>query len=615
VFVLDAAAQDILEVNHAFLLLTGYSRNELAALSAADLIQETETLELLQEAEDEQAHKTSMAIRDGSSLLVDLDSFPIGNPRQAILIKARLTAERLRAEQRARSVSQRLANFIDVTSMLLDRSEAVLPALIDLAGELLSATAVGVYRVSPQGPDYLLEGEMPEGFPATLASTDLDPLDRPSLWAIGTRPDHPLHRAARSLGLRALRSAPLGDPKAWVGLLVAGWRELEEMPDDAIALMEVLANLVHAKILVGMQREVLVGFEVDLSRAQQELQAQFQAANDGILTIDSNLQVLRANRAAGRMLGYDEGELHGLPVQDVLVGPRDIMTTLLDVIGHDRTAERDHIKLHRRDGTPIPVKLRAVPREAGSGSRVILVLSDQSERKAIEDRTESLAQRAILGEVAAIFAHEVRNPINNISTGLQLVASRLGKDHPQHGSLEKVRSECKRLDQLMEDVLFFARPLELKFQAVDLAAFMDRILARWEPRLRRGKVVIHKDYADKLPWISADERTVEQVIVNLISNGFQAMPEGGTLSVSIEASQSNRVELKLADTGPGIPADQIDRIFDPFFTTKKTGTGLGLAISRRIMTAHQGSIMVESFLDAGTVFSLHFKAIAEDETS
>jgi signal transduction histidine kinase len=246
---------------------------------------------------------------------------------------------------------------------------------------------------------------------------------------------------------------------------------------------------------------------------------------------------------------------------------------------------------------------------------VILVLSDQSERKAIEDRTESLAQRAILGEVAAIFAHEVRNPINNISTGLQLVASRLGKDHPQHGSLEKVRSECKRLDQLMEDVLFFARPLELKFQAVDLAAFMDRILARWEPRLRRGKVVIHKDYADKLPWISADERTVEQVIVNLISNGFQAMPEGGTLSVSIEASQSNRVELKLADTGPGIPADQIDRIFDPFFTTKKTGTGLGLAISRRIMTAHQGSIMVESFLDAGTVFSLHFKAIAEDETS
>jgi PAS domain S-box-containing protein len=615
VLVLDPGAQEILEVNHAFLLLTGYSRNELGSLTAADLFQESKTLRALRESDDETAQKASVTVRDGSSQLIDLESFPVGNPRQALLVRARSTADRLRAEQRAHSESQRLANFIEVTSMLLDSSEAVLPALIELAGEQLSAAAVGVYRVSPRGPDYLLEGEMPEGFPATLASTELDPLDRPNLWAIGTRPDHPLHRAARSLGLRALRSAPLGSPKAWIGLLVAGWRELEEMPDDAISLMEVLANLVHAKILVGMQREVLASFENDLHRAQQELRSQFQAVNDGILAIDSSLQVLRANRAAARMLGYEEGELDGLPVQDVLVGPRDIMTTLLDVIGHDRTAERNHITLHRRDGTPIAMNLRAVPRDEGSDSRVVLVLSDQSERKAIEDRTESLAQRAILGEVAAIFAHEVRNPINNISTGLQLVASRLGRDHPQHASLEKVRSECTRLDRLMEDVLFFARPLELKFQPVDLAAFMDRVLARWEPRLRRGKVVIHKDYADSLPHVSADERTVEQVIVNLVSNGFQAMPEGGTLSVSIRPRQSDGVELKLADTGPGIPADQIDRIFDPFFTTKKTGTGLGLAISRRIMTAHQGSIMVESFPDAGTVFSLHFKAIAEDDSS
>ncbi len=614
VLVLDAAGEQIHEVNHAFLLLSGYARNELAELDAERLFPEEDRPRFMAQLTQEQrAEKVAMLLRDGTRLLVDVQPSTIGSPPIAVLLKVRSTSDRLREEQQVRNRSEQLANLIEITATLLDTTDLVLPALIKFAGELLAASAIGVYRVSPEGPDYLLEGQLPSGFPASLSASDFDPLDRPSLWAIGTRPDHPLHRAARTLGLRAVRSAPLGTPKAWVGLLVAGWRDLEELPDDAISLMEVLANLIHAQILVSMQREVLTDFESKLNKAERELRIQSQAVNDGVLTVDSNLKVLRANHAAGRMLGYGDGELVGQPIQDVLVGPTDILTTLLDVIGHERTSERSHITLHRRDGTPIPVNLRAVPREAGSDSRVLLVLNDQSERKAIEDRSESLAQRALLGEVAAIFAHEVRNPINNISTGLQLVASRLGSEHPQYSSLDRIRGECKRLDQLMEDVLFFARPLELKFRPLDLSQLMDRILARWEPRLTRSYVRIHKDYSSDVPAISGDERTLEQVIVNLVSNGVQAMPEGGTLSVGISAGSS--VELKLADTGPGIPADQIDRIFDPFFTTKKSGTGLGLAISRRIMTAHQGSISVESFPDAGTVFTLRFSLLPNEEAA
>jgi signal transduction histidine kinase len=96
--------------------------------------------------------------------------------------------------------------------------------------------------------------------------------------------------------------------------------------------------------------------------------------------------------------------------------------------------------------------------------------------------------------------------------------------------------------------------------------------------------------------------------VNLISNALEAMTEGGTLSINIAPigpAQNSMIELKVADTGPGIPPDKIHRIFDPFFTTKKDGTGLGLAISRRIITAHKGTIQVESFPDAGTVFTIH----------
>ena len=608
VLVIDGEARTILAANHSFLLLSGFTHSELEAISPSDFFYGDEGVVALARAKassDGTIESVPAVTRDGEQLLVDLRAYPVGSPPQAILLRVGATSDRLREEQRSLSEKEQLATLIEITEVLLESTPSALTDIIQLAGKLLSAAAVGVYRVSSMGPEYELEGHLPDGFPPSLPSTDLDPLDRPSQWSIGTRPDHPLQRAARSLGLKALRTSPLGTSSAWVGLLVVGWRELQDVPADAIGLMEILANLSHARILMNMQREVVSDLDEMLERTKKEQELQFQAVNDAVLSLDSKLRVLRANEAASRMLGYRDDQLIGMEIQDVLVGPSDLMTTLLDVLGHQRPADRPHVTLHRRDGTPFPVNVRAVPQEDAAPTRVVLVLSDQSEQKAIEDQTETLAQRALLGEVAAIFAHEVRNPINNISTGLQLVASRLGRDHPQYESLERVRSECSRLDQLMEDVLFFARPLELKFAALNLTEFLDRILARWEPRFAQAKVRTQRNYAPQLPPVLADERTLEQVIVNLMTNAIQAMSEGGTFSISISPRDPKSVEMKFADTGPGIQQAQLERVFDPFFTTKKSGTGLGLAISRRILNAHQGNITVESYPDAGTVFTLH----------
>ena len=607
VLVIDGEARMILAANHAFLLLSGFTHNELESISPSDFFYGDEGVVALARAKassDGTIESVPAVTRDGEQLLVDLRAYPVGSPAQAILLRVGATSDRLREEQRSLSEKEQLATLIEITEVLLDSTPGALDDIIQLSGKLLSAAAVGVYRVSSIGPDYELEGHLPDGFPTSLPSTDLDPLDRPSQWSIGSRPDHPLQRAARSLGLKALRTSPLGTASAWVGLLVVGWRELQDVPADAIGLMEILANLSHARILMNMQRQVVAELDETLDQAKREQELQFQAVNDAVLTLDSKLRVLRANHAASQMLGYRDDQLIGMEIQEVLVGPSDLMTTLLDVVGHQRPADRAHVTLHRRDGTPFPVNVRAVPQEDTAPTRVVLVLSDQSEQKAIEDQTETLAQRALLGEVAAIFAHEVRNPINNISTGLQLVASRLGRDHPQYASLERVRSECSRLDQLMEDVLFFARPLELKFAALNLIEFLDRILARWEPRFVQARVRSQTNYAPQLPLVLADERTLEQVIINLITNAIQAMLEGGTFSISISMKDPKNLVMKFADTGPGIQKEQLERVFDPFFTTKKSGTGLGLAISRRILNAHQGNITVESFPDAGTIFTL-----------
>jgi len=502
-----------------------------------------------------------------------------------------------------------------MAATLADRAAEGLPEALELARTLLGASALGLYRVSPSAPDYLLHGSLPEAFPTSLPASSIKSLDRPTRWTLGQRPEHVLHKSARAAGFAALHAAPVGAPTAWIGALVAAWRDSASVDEDVATVMELVAGLCDAAIRIGVQRAALADLEKNVSALETELEGQFAAAGEGMLNLDAALRILRANPAAGLLLGYPQRELEGLDTREVLVGPEDVSATLLEALGHDRQAERARLTLHRRDGTPFAVNLRAVPVQQGP-TRLLVLFSDQSERKAIEDRTEILAQRALLGEVTAIFAHEVRNPINNISTGVQLVASRLGKDHPLAESLERVRKECLRLDQLMGDVLFFARPLELKIEPLDLADLTQRLLGRWEPRLRQANVTTHTAYDPATPVAAADPRTLEQVIVNLISNAMQAMAGGGTLSVTLAPCQTQQgamVELKVADTGPGIPAEIQERIFEPFFTTKKDGTGLGLAISRRILMAHKGSIRVQSFPDAGTVFTIQVPA-AEAES-
>jgi PAS domain S-box-containing protein len=428
-----------------------------------------------------------------------------------------------------------------------------------------------------------------------------------SIWSLGHRTEHELQKAAKASGLTALRTAPLGTLEAWIGVLVAGWEDPNEMPMEAEDWMNFIANLCHNMILQQTQRNHVEDLQDYSHQLQSEMGSQFSAVADALLVLNEGLEIIRVNAAAAKLLGYEPQELEGLAIQDVLVGAEDINATFLDSLGHQIEVERPRITIHHRDGTPFPVHLRAVPFSQGTTTRLLVVLQDQSEQQAIEDQTEMLAQRALLGEVTAILAHEVRNPINNISTGVQLVASRLGEEHAQYDSLQRLRQECDRLNTLLSDVLFFARPLELKMEPIKLDELLTKILTRWAPRFRQSKVECVTDFVPDIPAASVDPRTFEQVILNLISNALQAMPDGGTISVKllqISTTQGEMVELSIADTGPGIPAAIIDRIFDPFFTTKKEGTGLGLAISRRILAAHKGTISVESFPDAGTVFTI-----------
>lgn len=625
VLVISGTEPRLITCNHAFLLLSGYARTDLDSLTPSEIFVNEEGRDVLDsldecwESSDCEYLNVPMKNQAGKVVPVDLEAHPITPPRTALLLLAKPSALRTSDAGEKETQRVRLSSLVSMTQEALENDVTALGHILELAKQLMTASHVAIYRLSSTRTDYLIKGALPPEFPEHLAPKFLGEIPRTTAWMLGQRPNDELQRAARAAELQVLRTALIGDENAWLGLLVVGWGTSNVPPHDADQLVDILANVCHNAVEIGLLRSAQAENEASLGTLFAEIDHQYEAISDTLITIDRNLNILRANSSILRLLGFQPEEIVGLSVQDVLVGPEDVTASLLDAFGHKREAERSKLILHHREGTPLPIHMRAVPIGSGDDIRLLVVLRDQSEQQAIEDQTEILAQRALLGEVTAIFAHEVRNPINNISTGVQLIASRLGKEHPQYEALDRIRTECVRLDQLMSDVLFFARPLELKMEAVDLPESVDRILARWMPRFNQSNVRCHRSYDPETPLASADPRTLERVIVNLISNALEAMSSGGTLSINISRVKGHHdeiIELKVADTGPGIPPDKIDRIFDPFFTTKKDGTGLGLAISRRIMTAHRGTIQVESFPDAGTVFTIHlpvFQSTDEQE--
>ena len=614
VLVLSGADSRLLTCNHEFLLLSGYARKDLTDLSPSHLFPGEEghdTLEAILntwENPDCTLHNVPLQTRTGEVVLIDLEAYPITPPRTAILLQIKPASARSRIEQRKLAEETLLRSLENITDLILTGGISTLPTALELCLDPLYASYTAIYRLSATSPDYFIEGVLPPEFPETIPAAEIGNFQGITSWSLGLRPEGALQRAARTAELTHLKTALIGVDSAWIGIFIVGWKEEITLSSEIDPLIRIIANLLHTAIYLSQLRTTLTEGDTSMNTLEAEITSQFEAISDALITVDSSLTVTRANSAINRLLGYRPTEVKGLAIQDVLVGPEDATTTILDALGHKRTAERSRFILHHRDGTRLPVHLRVAPLAGAADDQLLIILSDQSEQQAIEDQTEILAQRALLGEVTAIFAHEVRNPINNISTGVQLVASRLGENHPQFEALGRIRAECVRLDQLMSDVLFFARPLQLKMDTLDLTELLQRVIARWAPRFNQTGTRCHTSFDPDTPLASADPRTLERVIVNLISNALEAMTEGGTLSISsapIGLAQNGMIELKVADTGPGIPSDKIHRIFDPFFTTKKDGTGLGLAISRRIITAHKGTIHVESFPDAGTVFTIH----------
>ncbi len=228
-------------------------------------------------------------------------------------------------------------------------------------------------------------------------------------------------------------------------------------------------------------------------------------------------------------------------------------------------------------------------------------------------RSERLAA---LGQLSAGLAHEIRNPLGVIKGSAEMLTQKLqASDELARELAGYISTEVNRLSALVTEFLDFARPLHAEPHAADMVALLDRVLqvvaGRFASQEAAGKAVrVERHYAAALPLVPLDESLCEQAFLNLVQNAYEAMEEhGGTLRVEVHhATKNDRegVELRLSDTGPGVPEELREEIFNPFVTTKKTGVGLGLSIVSKIVDGHHGLIHVENGPQGGAVFTIFF---------
>jgi signal transduction histidine kinase len=223
---------------------------------------------------------------------------------------------------------------------------------------------------------------------------------------------------------------------------------------------------------------------------------------------------------------------------------------------------------------------------------------------------------ATLGELAAGLAHEIRNPLAGIAGVIEIVARDLPASSPARAVVKDVRDEIAQINRILTDLLGTARPRAAEMRQSNLNTTVEHavMLARQQVLSRPIKIDFAPD--PDLPEVDHDSDQIHQVLLNLLLNSVQAIPESGLVQVTIFAHNENHeAVITVADTGRGIPAEALPNIFRPFFTTKGNGTGLGLSLARRIVEEHHGQIEVESSSSKGTTFSVTLptrQAVAAD---
>jgi signal transduction histidine kinase len=324
---------------------------------------------------------------------------------------------------------------------------------------------------------------------------------------------------------------------------------------------------------------------------------------DGILLFTGDGRAVLVSNAVKRFLDVDRNQLLGLHARDIFDRNTVLGRTVREAWDAGLTMVQEEIV--SESGNRIEVSLDFIHDDRSrQGLGALLTLHDSESVEVIESELELSRRMAAIGRLTSGVGHEVKNPINAIVVHLELLKTKLGvTPTPATRHLEVIDSEIHRLDRVVQTLVDFSRPVEVKLVEYDLRHVVADVVTLSAAEMSTRQVHLSSRLPD-FPLVSkVDVDLLKQAVLNVVQNGAQAMPQGGKLEVTLLEEGKSAV-IQVQDQGGGISEDLREKIFDLYFTTKKDGSGIGLAMTYRILQLHHGSIDVQSELGHGSVFQL-----------
>jgi PAS domain S-box-containing protein len=338
-----------------------------------------------------------------------------------------------------------------------------------------------------------------------------------------------------------------------------------------------------------------------------------QSINVGVMVLDTDGRVRSWNRAMEQACGIPANEAIRKQADELF--PASFSSALQQALdrveeGSESIASAYRVALRNRDDVDRIVNISVAPLAGKRGRQpTVVIVDDVTDQTELETQLRQSDRLASIGLLAAGVAHEVNTPLTGISSYVQMMQRKMPESDPRRPILEKIEKQTFRASNIVNSLLNFSRQQASDMQAVDINDVVDETLALAELPLSKRKVQVDTELSESLPRVWGDSGKLQQVLMNLVLNARDSMPNGGDLTIRT-ARQNGEVVLEVADTGMGIPKEQIHKIYDPFFSTKGTGkgTGLGLSVTYGIVQEHRGTITVRSEA-TGTVFRVALPAV------
>jgi PAS domain S-box-containing protein len=413
--------------------------------------------------------------------------------------------------------------------------------------------------------------------------------------------------AAQWLGINAILAVPLRAGEHTLGTLEV-MNKAGGFGEDDKRLVTIFASQA-AHLIVNAQL-----FE-QVRESEERYRQIFESTPDGLYRSTPAGNLLTVNPALASMLGYGTpAELIGTNlIRDFFVDPSVSARLLHEVEARGRALDVE-CELRRRNGESMPARLsiRALTDEADHEPYYLGIIRDVTEQKRLSEQLIISKQLAVVGELVAGVAHEVRNPLCAITTTLSALARRLPDREAVQPFIDVIMTEADHLNRLMEELLEHSRPSRPDNHPADIRDVVREVIGEWRSQAETKGVSLAFEHPEAMPGFRLDRRKMHGVFANLLNNALHHTQPGGRIKIILSTAhgqpprrgQHPEVRVEISDDGAGIAADNLSKIFEPFFTTRTTGTGLGLAIVRKTIHDHGGTINARSTPGEGTTFSI-----------